>query len=415
MQNIKTLCTPEIRKFIRDNVDVDTVSLANKAMPDPLWPKHDILNQIKARQKARGKLPDRADNFDLIMPGPDLVEQASSEATAGYKASLVKDLMSGSDLGNSFADLTAGAGIDTAAFARNFKSGFAVECDVLTSEVLRHNLDVLGTGYVQVLNCSAENFLSSFKGRKIDFIYLDPQRRSGSRRGRFEFKDCEPDVLAVLPKLLGNAHVVMIKTSPMLDIQKAAEDLGPSVQACHVVQWQGQVKELVLVLHSDKIMDKNALPVIVSSIDDMGQANETFVFKKEEEDEIKVRYSRPLAYLYEPSAGILKAGGFKTVAHRHSLFKLHPATHLYTSATPVQNFPGRVFEVLDILPVNKKKLQEVLPERQANLSTRNFPQNSDNLKKKLGLKDGGKIFIFACTLPDKDHALILCERHLQKE
>jgi hypothetical protein len=45
--------------------------------------------------------------------------------------------------------------------------------------------------------------------------------------------------------------------------------------------------------------------------------------------------------------------------------------------------------------LDKKWLQEVLPGKKTNISTRNFPINADEIRKKFQLKDGGEFTLFA--------------------
>jgi hypothetical protein len=127
---------------------------------------------------------------------------------------------------------------------------------------------------------------------------------------------------------------------------------------------------------------------------------------KKEKGEI-ISYSTPKAYLYEPNASIMKAGLYKTVANRYNLQKLHPNTHLFTSDELVENFPGRSFKVERVTKVQRKEIQDI---DKANLSIRNFPGNVAELRKKLKLKDGGDIYIFATTLNDNSKVLIVTEK-----
>jgi len=112
-----------------------------------------------------------------------------------------------------------------------------------------------------------------------------------------------------------------------------------------------------------------------------------------EEKNAAAKFARPLTYLYEPNASILKAGSFKLVGEKFSLFKLHPSTHLYTSGDLIQNFPGRIFKISGFVKPDPKMLKEVFPEGKANVITRNYPRSPEELKKKTKLKDGGELYL----------------------
>ena len=325
------------------------------------------------------------------MPAADVVEQASSTVTARYKATLVK--------GSSFADLCAGAGVDSWTFAENFKTGLCIDADPDTAAALAHNLKILGHSHVQVIHDKAENFIGDMPS--TDLVYLDPQRRSNAKKGRFRFEDCQPDILQLLPALKEKAKTIMLKASPMLDIDEGIRIIG-DVQAVHILEWRSDCKELVFIIRPGYQAIADQIPITAVGLSDTAAENIKLTFTRSEESEVQIEYAPPQTYLYEPGPAFQKSGGFKALAQRYDVKKLHPHTHLYTSDALRPDFPGRVFEIKDVFPARAK----ALPFRKANLSVRNFPETVQNLRKKLKLQDGGEDYLFACTLMEQRKVLI---------
>ncbi|GJL85604.1 MAG: hypothetical protein DHS20C02_13790 [Micavibrio sp.] len=393
------LLEPGIRDFIRAHEKDDVRDLALKKAPDESWPWKLILDQIKARQKARIKLPRWPDHHDdIIFPSPNILEQASSAPTARYKAHLVK--------GKTFVDLTGGAGVDSCAFTETYQSGICVEQDKDTADLITHNLPLLCRRPVQVHHSKAEDFVETMK--PVDLVYLDPQRRDENKKGFYRLEDCSPNITEMLPALSKKANQVMLKTSPMLDIWEAMKTLA-IVEAVHVVEWQGECKEVVYILNPAQKTDDKNIPITSAIVNDGGEIIYDFMFTKEREENTDPKYSQPQKFLFEPGPAFQKAGGFNILAHEYGVQKLHKHTHLYTSDKPCPNFPGRQFEIIDILAIEKK----TLPISKANLSLRNFPGTVEGLRKKLKLSEGGEDYLFACTLADESKGL-LHGRKIQK-
>ncbi len=389
-----------IQTFIREHEDGDVKALALQKLPNPNWPRPEILNQIKARQKAASKLPTWHKTDGIIFPHSDVIEQASSEAAATYKASLVS--------GKNFADLTAGAGVDTYAFSRVFSNGYAIEINAHSANILTHNLNSLKQSNINVINESSEVILETLPN--VDFIYVDPARRDQSGKGKYNLSSCQPNVISLLPLLLKKAKTVMVKTSPILDISKAYDDLNGHVSECHIVEWDGQVKEILLILSAENKAPLNDIPIHAIQIDNNGKPTLNFEFTLSGEEQESLLPSKPLKYLYEPRPALMKSGAFNLLSNRTNTHKIQAHTHLYTSAELNNDFPGRAFEIQNVIAADKKSLKSILPDGKANLSLRNFPMPIDALKKKFGIKDGGQEYLFACTLNDGKHVLIHCRK-----
>ncbi len=354
------------------------------------------LSQISGRQAIKTKIPSWYENDRIIYPKHLSLEQCSSEATAKYKASLVK--------GASLVDLTGGFGVDCAFLSRQFQSVTYVERLEELCEIARNNFNALGLNHIQVVHGQAVDYLDKISN--VDCIYLDPARRDNIGEKVVSIQDCEPNIIELKEQLLSKAETVMIKLSPMLDISLALQSL-PETTEIHVVSVAGECKELVFVLKSTRIT------IFIHCVNVLKNGNiQEFSFSRLEEQQCNIRYASELRnFVYEPNASILKAGAYKSIAYKFNLEKLHPDSHLYTSNQLVENFPGRIFKFITAFSFNKKEIRENLKNvEQANISIRNFPGSVDELRKKLKLKDGGDVYLFATTLRDEKKIILKLER-----
>lgn len=386
-----TFLRPDIRAFIRQHTDADVPALALKKPPVAGWPWRDILEQIRARQKAAVKMPEWMEYEDIVFPPSDLIEQASSAATAAYKAGLVS--------GKNFVDLTSGTGADALAFSKKIPSGVCVEADEGAAMLLAHNLKILSDKPLEVIHGAAEDFIGGMK--PADFVYIDPQRRSKDKKGRFRFEDCTPDMTALLPALKEKAARILVKAAPVLDISEGLAAL-PGTIAVYIVEWRGDCREVLFLVDCNEPVAADDAAITAVSIDDAGNPVRQLKFTRAEEKAALAPIGPPENFLYEPGPAFMKAGAFNLIAVRFGLRKLHPHTHLYTSADPCPGFPGRVFEIVEVLPAR----QEALPMKKANLTLRNFPGDVAGLRRQLKLAEGGDDYLFACTLENERKVLI---------
>ena len=385
----QSLLDPDIQKFIRDHETDDVAALALKKPPQSDWDYKAVLDQIKSRQKAKLKLPRWTDHHPgILFPPADILEQASSAATARYKAALVK--------GKNFVDLTGGCGVDTCAMTEHFQRGICIEQEKTAADLIAHNIQLLSDTPVEVINGKAEEFTKNMPD--TDVIIIDPQRRDHSRKGKYKFEDCSPNILELLPLLLQKSQSIIIKTSPMLDIAEGIKALG-NVEAIHVLEWNGDCKELAFIV-SNKTAD--TVPITAVSLDDDGEVLSSLTFTLQEEKTAQAELSPPLKYLYEPGPAFQKSGGFNVISKEFGVKKLAPHTHLYTSETLQTGFPGRVFEIIGQFPAKAEKIKL----KQAHIKSRNFPLRSEELRKKLKIREGGNDYLFACTLLDDTKAIL---------
>ncbi|WP_375445507.1 SAM-dependent methyltransferase [uncultured Fibrella sp.] len=393
------ILTKDDRDFIASHLTADVQSLLLRP-PAGSAGLHlrEVAEQIQARQKAKSKLPSWYANSGLTFPPPISVEQASSERTAAYKASLVS--------GDNLADLTGGMGVDTAAFARTMNRVDYVERTQPLAEITGDNLALLGLHNVSVHTGDGLDWIAS-QPAPVDWLYLDPARRD-DRGGRVVgLADCEPDVLTYLPMLLSKARHIVLKTSPLLDIDATLRQLT-TTRAVHIVAVQGEVKETLFVLGQPNVPSADVTITAVNLRENGDQP--PFTFRRGDEATAPVTLADPQTYLYEPNAALLKAGAFRLAGARFGLAKLAPHSHLYTSDELVAHFPGRIFTVDASCRADRRSVQANVPGNQANLTVRNFPQSVDVLRKQLGLREGGAIYLFATTLRNGDKRLIVTHK-----
>ncbi len=392
--NFQEVTSSESKKFIQENIEKPVEEILLGAKKYPLLNIPILVAQIEGKNKAKKKLPSWYKNENIIYPVKLSMEQCSSESTAHYKASLLN--------GNALIDLTGGFGVDCTAFAEKIKQVFYIEQNAELAQIAAHNFNVFEKKNITVYNAKTEDFISDFH-EPVDWIFIDPARRKEGNKV-FRLSDCEPDILALKKPLFKISKQILIKTSPLLDLDMALRELE-FVKEIHIVAVDNECKELLFVLGRE-----SCEPEIVAVNIRKETTLDVFRFTRKEESEAQVQYQLPMEYLYEPNAAVLKAGAFKSIALKEGLFKLNPSSHLYTSNAYKENFPGRSFRILDRLKYSKKELLAALPEGKANITVRNFPDSVESIRKKTGVKDGGTIYLFATKDLDDKPVILLTEK-----
>lgn len=393
---IAELSQPHIQKFILEHQDDDPADLLLAASKYPDVPLREVAAQIKARQKAKYKIPSWYHTKEIIFPSTLSMEQCSSETTARLKSELLS--------GDRLIDLTGGAGVDTYFLSQHFTQTFYVERQPELGSLAKHNFTRLQAGHIQVNITEALDFLNSDLF-PVDWIYIDPVRRDDHNARLFRLSDCQPDVTKMLDILFLRTNNILIKASPMLDIKQALKELK-YVKKIYVVAVKNEVKEVLYVIQKgfDQTPEINTINIIKP------QERQFFSFNSHSEAQAQVTFDYPKSYLYEPNAAILKAGGFKIVGDYFNVSKLHPHSHLYTSDQYCEKFPGRRFKILALSKLNKKEVLSHVPEGKANITTRNFPYTVPAIRKKTGLKPGGDRFVLATTDKDLKLVLLICAK-----
>ena len=413
------------------------------------------LDQIRGRKMARVKLPRWASLEGIIYPPHISMEQCSSESTALYKAELAARLLglpassSGTEMKAEneieFVDLTGGFGVDFSYIAARLgvKSMY-VERQAHLCEAAKENFGRLGLKNAIVKNGDGIEVLHSFASKKdaaasdslgitdeqsqsllktnlgLKIIFIDPARRDDAGNKVVSLKDCTPDVTLLQEEMLSKADYVIIKHSPMLDWHRAISELS-HVREVHIISVNNECKELLLVLSARNLGDmeassadgevKHAGNLRIYCVNDA----QSFVCEESDMEASSVRIAPPvleeMQYLYEPNASLMKAGCFGVLSERYDARMLSKNSHLFVSQAPIEAFPGRSFRIIAVSSFNKKELKRHLAGiTKANIATRNFPLSVAELRKRLKLKDGGETYIFATTLSDESHVLVITEK-----
>ena len=426
--------------FIRQHQEDDVRLLAFLGSKYPEVDMPFALDQIRGRKMARTKLPRWAGIEDIIYPPHISMEQCSSETTAMYKAELAARLLNiqsrktpnpeneenskicefptESAVGSKFAknegtcdfheeidfvDLTGGFGVDFSYIvARLGVKAMYVERQAHLCEAAKENFERLGVENAEVKNGDGVEVLHSLS--HLSLLFIDPARRDDAGNKVVSLQDCTPDVTQLQDEMLEKADFIIIKLSPMLDWHRAVSELK-HVREVHIVSTGNECKELLLVL-SSKSEENASLKVYC--------VNDNQVMSYPEDDDSVVSIASDassIAYLYEPNASLMKAGCFGVISSQYGAKMLAKNSHLFVSQEPISDFPGRSFRIKAVSSFNKKELKRHLSGiTKANIATRNFPLSVAELRKRLKLKDGGEIYIFATTLSDESHVLMITEK-----
>lgn len=378
-----------------------------------------MLQQVDGRQRTREKLPTFATINDWWYPVRLSCEQCSSELTAKYKAQLIVNHQF-----DTLIDLTAGYGVDTFFMSQSTKQAHYIERNHDLCQIAEHNFTITNRN-IQIHNTTAEEFMADFQPTSINnIIYIDPARRNNNGNKVFLIEDCEPNIISLLPILVSKSKAVLIKLSPMLDIKATLRALDIPFEV-HIVAIENEVKEILLFVYQfvhhintsnqmNTPSRESVIPIhavnLIRDTNLLGYQVQELVFSMEEEKLAQCKiYSSNLthltlegAYIYEPNAAIIKSGAYKIVAQRLNLVKMAQHTHLYLSDKLIADFPGRVWQIITTSPKNFKDIR-------ANITTRNYPLSSEQLRKKYKIKDSNTHTIIGARLADKP-TLFLCKK-----
>lgn len=401
-------------EFIQQYRNDDVRQLAFLASKYPEVDAVFALDQIRGWQIAQTKLPRWAAVDGLQYPPHLSMEQCSSEPTADYKAAVAHRLASESLRTNEnalFVDITGGFGVDFSyiASALDIKAVYVERNEVLCN-LARYNFPLLGLDKAEVVCGDGEEYAKKLE--RATMVYIDPARRDEHGARTYGIEDCTPNILELLPMLMQKTDYVVVKLSPMLDWHSAVAavdgclDGSSCVTEVHIVSLANECKELLMVVaHGEQ-----KLKVVCVN------GNQQFAYCPDE-DVAPVSYSDSEAdaivcsYLFEPNASIMKAGCFQALAAKYGVSGVGRNSHLFVSTEDVAEFPGRRFVVEAMSTMNKKELKRTLANiTKANITTRNFPLSVAELRKRLKLKDGGDVYLFATTLADDSHVILVCKK-----
>ena len=384
--------------FIREHAEADVHQLALQGTKNPEVNLTFALEQIAGRQKAKTKLPTWAATDGIIYPPHLSMEQCSSEQTARYKANIAGK-------GALMVDLTAGYGVDMAFVSPNYRRAIHVEQQASLCAISSENFKLLGLNHIEVVCADGVDYLHQLD--HADLIFLDPARRDDHGARTYGIADCTPNVLELRDELLQKADRVMLKLSPMLDWRKAVEDLG-HVNEVHIVSVDNECKELLLILSKEK----KPLKLFCVNNDQVFEGDQGDWLNERSIAEIRVPVPMSSqAYFFEPNASIMKAGCFALLEQRFKVAQVDKNSHLFVSDSDISDFPGRRFLIEKTTSMNKRELKAALAGiDKANITVRNFPMSVAELRKRLKLKEGGDLYLFATTIAGHQHQLFLCRK-----
>ena len=404
------------RLFIAHHATDNVNELALHASRHPDVDMPVALMQIEGRQKMAGKLADMSLPEGFLFPPRLSLEQCSSSFTATRKQHIVQQLLQQSpSVGQPtrFADLTGGFGIDFMHLAPLFGEALYVERNPVLCGLARHNFGLMGLSGARV-EC-ADGTESLLRLPHVTLLYLDPARRDMHGRKVFGIEDCSPDVAELADELVDKASWVLLKLSPMLDWHEALRRLRHAVRL-YILSVGNECKELLV------LMRKGGGPSITVCCEN--SADEPFMFsfsnpamapsvQSAEPSGVLPMAPSPAegCYLYEPNASIMKAGCFALLARTYQVAALAANSHLFVSNRLQRRFPGRTFRITAVSTFNKHSLRRMLePLSQANIAVRNFPMTVQALRKRLKLREGGHVYLFATTLQDGTRLLLQCAK-----
>ena len=418
-----------------------------------VYPPHLSMEQCSSEPTAQYKLnlamewASRVESSELRVESSEEGVDNSSEqpATLNSQLSTLNCHVS------SMTDLTGGFGVDFSFTSCAFASATYVERNAQLSHMVEHNLPLLGIDNAKVVCADAVDYLSTLDMQTM--IFLDPARRDQHGAKTVMLADCTPDVVQLLPQLLKKSRFTMLKLSPMLDWHKAVEDLQGMVREVHIVSVGGECKELLLVLSEEM---ESELKVFCADLEAGGGSGEAGLSGGSSSSSCSSLSSEPSSprtpsspsapshpstpslsaslfvyapsasspapnskfktqnskFLHEPNASIMKAGCFDELAAAYGVSPVSRNSHLFLSAEPVDGFPGRSFSIERVTTLNKRELRQALAGiEKANIATRNFPLSVAELRKRLKLKDGGDVYIFATTTAEDEHLLLISHKY----
>lgn len=388
----KALLENKVQDFINNRLNDDISKVIFKGSPFTNIDIKELVEQIQAKKKCQKKLSTWFNTVNIYYPNKLNIEQTSSEVTAKYKASLIS--------GKSIIDITGGLGVDCYFFSKKFEHVIHCELNETLSEIASHNFHELQTKNIKTVSSDGLKFITN-SNKQYDWIYADPSRRTEIKGKVFLLKDCLPNIPESIDELLKKSNCILLKLSPLIDITSAINELK-FVKEIHVVAVKNEVKELLIVIQNEWKKE-----ITIKSINHGNSTHQKFEFSKDKIYE--TRFSLPMKYLYEPNAAILKSGGFEAISNQLNIPKLHKHSHLYTSEDLIE-FPGRTFKIIKSIKYSKKELKKHFQVKNANITTRNFPESVNQIRKKTKIKEGGEYYMFFTTNLSEERIALICKK-----
>lgn len=380
--------------FAEEHLHDDTVKLLLSANRFPGIDIAAAVQQIEGKRTAKEKWPSLASCKTYAYPPRLNREQSSSEATARHKSSIAGELLQRKEV-LYLADLTGGMGIDSIALSKIHPSCTLhldyVECNEELCSLMEWNTQALGITNITTHHSDCLEWIKNVP-KHFDLLFIDPARRDAHGKKTSAFEDCTPNIIDNMEALTSKCQWLIVKASPMIDIDLAVSQLKSVVQT-HIIAVHGECKEILFICgRSDNEATLHCT--------DINTVTKTLKFTRSAEQQSTGIYCNGEMgkYLYEPNAALMKGAPYKILSERYNIAKLDRNTHLYTSDQWIPEFPGRTFEIEQPVSLNKKQIAQVIPQKKAHVVSRNYPMTSDEIQKKAKLQEGGEKYIIATTV-----------------
>ncbi|NEU07950.1 hypothetical protein GZH53_06460 [Flavihumibacter sp. R14] len=383
----------DVQDFIQENLHKDINRILLSKSPFDKVSSRELAEQIDSKRRCEKKLSLWFSTPRIYYPPKLSIEQCSSESAAQFKATLIK--------GKTLLDLTGGFGVDSYYFAKTKMQVQHSEINAELSLIAAHNAQVLGAGNITFYQGNGLDLVKP--ERLFDTIFIDPSRRVNAQKV-FQLKDCEPDVPGNMNQLLGNCSRLIVKTSPLLDLQAGIKELR-NIVSIYIVSVKNDCKELLWIMEPDSPLEAEPEIICKTFHDEEPQ----YRFKISDERAFQIsHFSEPQKFLYEPDVALLKAGCFKLLCRDFGVDKLQLSSHIYTSETLQKSFPGRRFMISGW--GEYKTFLKKNPIKKANIISRNFPLGPPEIKKKHRIIDGGDDYLIFTTGPSGQLLTIMCKK-----
>lgn len=386
---------PDYFTWVAEHLDGDPFRLRLKylSQTNHAWWLPVAIDQIACRHKAERKLI--SDGIDLmpaiIAPGY-AVEQCSSAQAAQLHATIVTDRVGS---GGNVLDMTCGLGIDAMSMAKTGLGVTAIESNELQAAIARYNFKDYRN--VEIVHEDSVGWLKSHDAC-FDALFVDPGRRDKAGNRFYSIADCSPNILELEPLLREHTNFVLAKLSPMLDVTRTLLEL-PGTTRLHLVGLCGECKEMLVEIDFKiEPLLAECIPIMVHDLDRRMCFN--FTLAEERDAGSQDHYGMGVAgdYLYEPSAAVMKAGCFNLLALRYGMTEAAPSSHLFFSQHEVDDFPGKCYIITEVSPFDKASQKAIIKRGlHADVTVRNFPVGADELSRKLKIRSGNEMHLFATT------------------
>lgn len=389
----------DFQTFIESNLNSDTNALRLKKFTEPSFDVKFAILQIDCKNRIKKKLPEIYKDNSFVFPNILSTEQCTAQQIAQFHSSLLNE-------NDSVLDMTAGLCIDTFYISQKVKHVTALEINDETANVAKFNMQNHRNN-VCVENVDCISYIKNCP-KKYNVVFIDPARRGDNNKRLFGLSDCHPNVLDLIPMLKEIGDYLYIKTSPMIDITQSLKELNYYISDVWVLGINNECKELLFKV------DLKANTTIHPIIHTINFTNNGIQELSNVKTEIVFNTLCSIAtnhFLYEPNSCIMKAGIFSTLTNNYGISQIHPNSHLFVSDNIIEDFPGRKFQIIDIIPFKSKEIKSLKNKHpQMNVSVRNFKLSAEELKKKLKVNDGGNLYLFGTTDKDNNSILILCNK-----